>query len=47
VGLYEDGSVALAIESPAVGTRLEVLPVEPLGTPVFPPDMAEEATPVP
>jgi hypothetical protein len=43
---YEDGSVLTAVESPATGTRLEVLPVEPLGTPVLPPDMAA-ATPTP
>ncbi len=47
VGLYEDGSVAIAVESPATGTRLEVLPVEPLGTPVLPPDTAAAGTPVP
>ena len=47
VGLYEDGSVALAVDSPAMGTRLEVLPVEPLGTPVFPPDEAAAGTPTP
>ena len=38
VGLFEDGSVAVAFESPATGIRMEVLPVEPLetlvGTPV-------------
>ena len=45
VGLYDDGSVALAVESPAVGTRLEILPVEPLGTPVFPADPAAAGTP--
>ncbi len=44
VGLFEDGSVASAFESPASGTRMEVLPVEPLGTPVLPPDPAA-ATP--
>ena len=47
VELYEDGAVALAVESPATGTRLEVLPVEPLGTPVLPPDPAAAGTPVP
>ena len=47
VGLFEDGSVAIAFESPAVGTRMEVLPVEPLGTPVFPPDEAAVGTPTP
>ena len=47
IGLYEDGSVAIAVESPATGTRLEVLPVEPLGTPVLPPDMAAAGTPTP
>ena len=47
VGLYEDGSVAMAVESPATGTRLEVLPVEPLGTQVLPPDTAAVGTPAP
>lgn len=47
VALYEDGSVAMAVESPATGTRLEVLPVEPLGTPVLPPDPAAVGTPAP
>jgi hypothetical protein len=45
VGFYQDGSVALAVESPATGTRLEVLPVEPLGTPVLPPEDAAAGTP--
>lgn len=40
VGLYQDGSVAIAAESPATATRLQIQPVEPLGTPVFP---SEEA----
>jgi hypothetical protein len=43
VGLFEDGSVAMAFESPATGTRMEVLPVEPLGTPVLPLDTAAAA----
>lgn len=30
----DDGSVALAVESPATGVRLGILPVEPLGMPV-------------
>ncbi len=53
VGHYEDGSVAIAVESPATGTRLEVLPVEPLsdlvpgGTPVIPAELSGEATPTP
>jgi hypothetical protein len=47
VELYEDGSVSMAVESPATGTRLEVLPVEPLGTPVFPADPAAAGTPTP
>ena len=47
VALFEDGSVAMAFESPATGTRMEVLPVEPLGTPVFPPDEAAAGTPAP
>ncbi len=33
-GIYaDDGSIAIAVESPATGTRLGVLPVELLGTP--------------
>ncbi len=47
IGLYDDGTVAIAIESPGTGVRLEVLPVEPLGTPVFPPDPAAAETPTP
>ncbi len=47
VGLFEDGSVAMAFESPATGTRMEVLPVEPLGTPVFPAETTEAGTPTP
>lgn len=46
VGHYEDGSLAIAIESPATGIRLEVLPVEPLGTPVVP-GMETPGTPAP
>lgn len=46
VGHYEDGSLAIAIESPATGTRVSVLPMEPLGTPVLP-DMAAAGTPAP
>ena len=47
VGLYDDGTVAIAVESPATGVRLGVLPVEPLGTPVLPPDAEAAGTPVP
>ena len=47
VGLFEDGSVAMAFDSPATGTRMAVLPVEPLGTPVFPADPAAVGTPTP
>lgn len=48
VGHYaDDGSLAIAIESPAEGTRLAVLPVKPLGTPVLPPDDAATGTPTP
>jgi hypothetical protein len=48
IGHYaDDGSLAIAIESPAMGTRLQVLPVEPLGTPVLPPDEAATGTPAP
>lgn len=37
VGIFaDDGSVAMAVESPATGTRLEVQPVNSLGTPVVP-----------
>lgn len=47
VGHYVDGSVAIAVDSPATGARLGVLPVEPLGTPVLPPDLEAGGTPVP
>jgi len=47
VGLFEDGSIDIAVEAPATASRLDVLPVEPLGTPVLPPDMAEAGTPTP
>jgi hypothetical protein len=49
----DDGSIDLAIEGPAPGTRLEVLPVVPLselvpgGTPVIPAELTGEATPTP
>ena len=49
----DDGSIDLAIEGPAPGTRLAVLPVVPLselvpgGTPVIPADLTGEATPTP
>jgi hypothetical protein len=49
----DDGSITLAIEGPAPGTRLEVLPVVPLselvpeGTPVIPADLTGEATATP
>ena len=45
ISLYEDGTVDMAVESPSTGTRLEVLPMVPLGTPVIPPDVAAAATP--
>jgi hypothetical protein len=47
VGLYENGSIDVAAESRSTGTRLNVLPVEPLGTPVIPTDMAAAGTPTP
>jgi hypothetical protein len=47
VPLYEDGSVAMAFESPAIGIRLGIVPVEPLGTPVFPTEEAAAGTPAP
>jgi hypothetical protein len=47
IGFSQDGSVAIAVDSPATGTRLEVLLVEPLGTPVFPPEMTGDASPAP
>ena len=49
----DDGSVDLAVEGPAPGTRIEVLPVVPLselvpgGTPVIPVELTGEATPTP
>ena len=46
VGLFEDGSIDIAVEAPATASRLEVLPVVPLGTPVLP-GMAEAGTPTP
>ena len=46
VGHYQDGSLALAIDSPATATRLHIQPVEPLGTPVVP-GMAAAGTPAP
>jgi len=47
ISLYEDGTVDMAVESPSTATRLEVLPMVPLGTPVIPADLTEEATPAP
>jgi hypothetical protein len=47
VGLFEDGSIDVAAESRSTGTRLEVLRVVPLGTPVIPTDMKAAGTPVP
>lgn len=43
ISLFEDGTVDMAVESPSTGTRLEALPMVPLGTPVIPPDVAESA----
>ena len=45
ISLFEDGTVDMAVESPSSGTRLEALPMVPLGTPVIPPDVAAAATP--
>ncbi len=53
VNRFEDGSVELAVEGPAPGTRLAVLPVVPLaelvpgGTPVIPAELTGQATPTP
>ncbi|MFN8590314.1 MAG: hypothetical protein U0031_02550 [Thermomicrobiales bacterium] len=46
VGHYQDGSLALAVDSPATATRLQIQPVEPLGTPVLPGE-APAGTPAP
>jgi YD repeat-containing protein len=49
----DDDSIDLAVEGPSDGTRLEILPVVslaelvPLGTPVLPSDLTDEATPAP
>jgi hypothetical protein len=45
ISLFDDGTVDMAVESPSTGTRLEALPMVPLGTPVLPPDLTGEATP--
>ena len=47
VSLFEDGSIDMAVEVPASATRLEVLPLVPLGTPVLPPEMTAAGTPAP
>jgi hypothetical protein len=47
VGIFEDGSVDMAVEVQSHGTRMEVLPVVPLGTPVVPSDLVAEGTPTP
>lgn len=47
VGLREDGSVDMAVETPGRGARLQVLPVEPLGTPVIPWETPAAGTPAP
>jgi hypothetical protein len=47
VSLFEDGSIDMAVEAPASATRLGVLPLVPLGTPVLPPDLAAAGTPAP
>jgi hypothetical protein len=52
VGIFEDGSIDLAVEGPTPGVRLGILPVVPLaqlvpgGTPVVPADLTA-ATPTP
>jgi hypothetical protein len=46
VGLFEDGSIDIAVEAPATVSRLDILPVVPLGTPVLP-GMVEAGTPTP
>jgi hypothetical protein len=40
IGHYQDGSLALAVETPATATRLRIQHVEPLGTPVLPGEAA-------
>ncbi|MFN8662927.1 MAG: hypothetical protein U0075_13620 [Thermomicrobiales bacterium] len=35
-GLFLDGTVDFAVETQSPGTRLQVLPMVPLGTPVVP-----------
>ena len=47
VSLFEDGSVDIAVEVSATATRLDVLPLVPLGTPVFPSAEAAAGTPAP
>ena len=53
VGLFDDGSIDIAVETAGPATRLGVLPVVPLselvpgGTPVIPADLTGEATPTP
>jgi hypothetical protein len=53
VGLFEDGSIDIAVETAGPATRLEVLPVVPLselvpgGTPVVTADLTEAGTPAP
>jgi len=47
ISLYEDGAVDMAVESPSTATRLEALPMVPLGTPVLPPELAPAGTPTP
>jgi len=47
VGIFEDGSVDMAVEVQSRGTRMAVLPVVPLGTPVVPSDLVAEGTPTP
>jgi hypothetical protein len=47
ISLYENGAVDMAVESPSTATRLEALPMVPLGTPVLPPELAAAGTPTP
>jgi hypothetical protein len=47
VGMFEDGAVDMAVEVQSHGTRMAVLPVVPLGTPVVPSDLEAESTSTP
>ena len=45
VGLFLDGTIDFAVETQSPGTRLQVLPMVPLGTPVVPVDTAPASPP--